>query len=115
MKGALASGGREAAVGIAENQQPVGPVLEEERLGFRQNLPHLIAECLTADAHVVVRVADPELAEEQAVQSIVVVLAGVNEDVVRVRVEHRDDQAEADHLGPRAEHRHHLHCRTSTG
>ena len=33
--------GRHAAVGVAENQQPVGTVLEQQRLGLLEDLPDL--------------------------------------------------------------------------
>ena len=79
---------RQAAVRIAKNQQPIRPVLDEERLGFRQDLPKLLAECLAPDTHEMVRFANPELPKEQTVEAIVVVLTGVNEHVVGVRIEH---------------------------
>ena len=50
-----------------------------------------------------------EVAEEHRAQRVGVVLTGVNERVVGVLVEQRDDPAQPDDLRPGTEDRHHLH------
>ena len=47
-----------------------------------QDLPDLVREPRAAHAQVAVRLAHPEVAEEHAAEAVVVVLAGVDQDVL---------------------------------
>ena len=91
--------GRHAAVGVAENQQPVGPVFEQQRLGLLEDLPDLLPRRGRADSHERVRLPDAQLVEEHRAQPLVEVLPGVHQHVIERAVEKRDDAREPDDLG----------------
>ena len=56
------------------------------------------------------RLPEPEILEEDLVQLVVAVLAGVDEHVVEVAVERSDDPREPDDLRSRSDDGHHLHA-----
>src|SRR5262249_40359940 len=106
---------RQTRVGIAEEQHAVGPVGAKLALDAHENLPSLLAEPDTAHPEVDVRRSNAEVAEEDRVEPLVEVLTRVNEHVVNRSIEELDDEAEADDLGARPQHRHQLHRSSSTG
>jgi hypothetical protein len=105
---------RERAVGVAEDEQAVGPLGEHDALALRDDAPDLLAEAVAADAEEVVGLPDPQLVEEEFAQPRVEVLARVDEPVVAQAVEAFDDAAEADDLRARAQDGHDLHASMSS-
>jgi hypothetical protein len=84
-------------------------VFVEQRLAFRQHLSDLVPESGAPDPQVNVGISNAHLPEEQTVQVVVVILSGVDQDVIRALIEKVDDQAESDDLGPGAEDGHDFH------
>ena len=93
----------DAGVRVAEDEHGVGLLGEEDLLGLGEHLADLVGESGAAHAHVDVGLAHAHLAEEHAGEAVVVVLAGVHQDVVAGLVEHGDDARQADDLRARAE------------
>ena len=73
---------RQGRVGVAVHQDPVGPVLLEHGLEGDHHLPGLGAVVGRADRQVDVGGRDLELVEEALRHVVVVVLAGVDDDVL---------------------------------
>ena len=107
---AASDDGRHATVGVAENQQPVGPVFEQERLGLLEDLPDLSRRRGRAHSHERIGLPDPQLLEEHRAQPLVEVLPGVHQHVIERAVEERDDAGEPDDLRARAENCQNLHA-----
>ena len=71
-------------------------------------LPIVSAGAVAGGSEEMVRRADLEVVEEDLVELVVVVLAGVDEQMVAVLIELGDDPRQADDLRPRPDDRHHL-------
>src|SRR3990170_5086358 len=102
-----------SAVGVPKDQQSFRPMLKKKLLAFLEDPPDLRGKRPRFHAHVLVRIADTQLVEEDPVQPVVVILPSVHQDMDCVLVEQRDDSAQPDNLGPRSEDRHHLHRSSS--
>ena len=76
----------EPAVGIAQDQQPVRPFLADIFVPLDQDAgrPDL-AKLLPRTPRVCVRLADPQFVEEDVAQVGIVVLAGMDQHVIRKR------------------------------
>ena len=72
----------QSAVGVAQNQQPVRPMFEKQRLASLQDLSDLSAESGGPHAHVHIGLAHPQFVEENLAQPVIVVLSGVNQNVL---------------------------------
>ncbi len=103
----------ETAVRVAEDQQPVRPLDGHDLLGPADDPADLVAERAPLDPKVVIGLPDSEVPEEDLVQVRVVVLPGVDQDVVAVPVQLGDDAAQADDLRAGAQDRHDLHLSSS--
>ena len=76
---------RERGVRVAVDQHPVGAVLVDHRVQRREDAARLDAVRAGADAEVDVRCGDLQVGEEDVRHQGVVVLAGVDDDVVVAR------------------------------
>ena len=72
----------QAAVGVAQDQQPVGPLLVKDLLAAGQDLADLVAKTGGRDAQVVIRSAHASVREEQLAERSSIVLAGMDQHVV---------------------------------
>src|SRR5690606_23036647 len=99
----------QAAVCVAEDQQAVGPMLLHHPFPLGQDLPHLGTETVGPDSQGYIRRPDGKLIEEDGRKPVLVVLSGMNQHVLRMFVEERDDSAQPDDLGSGPEHGHHPH------
>ena len=95
--------GGQATVGIAQDQQRVRLDLGQGRVGPRDDLADSLAGRGARGAQEVVRLAQLEILEEDLVQLVVVVLAGVHRDVIGRLVQRGQDAGQADNLGAGAE------------
>jgi hypothetical protein len=101
---------RQARVRIAEGEDRVRPLVDEDPLAPFDDRADLRADRLRGDAEVQIRLRPLELLEEHVRQPAVVVLAGVHEHVLDVGVrDEAEEEAEPNELGPRPDHRHELH------
>ena len=93
---ALGADDAQAAVGVAQNQHAVGTGLREELVGTVDDVAACRAQVVAHDIHIYFRLRQLEVAEEDAVEVVVVVLAGVREDHVKVLAALVDDGGQAD-------------------
>lgn len=96
---ALRRNGREAGVGVAQHEQGVRLDLRHELVGGVDDVADGGAQVLPHRVHVDVRVGELEVAEEDAVQRVVVVLPRVREQAVEVAPALLDDLGQPDDLG----------------
>ena len=98
----LGRDGREAGVGVAQHEQGVRPHLDHELVGGVDDVADGLAQVVPHRVHIDVRVGEPEVAEKDAVQRVVVVLPRVREQAVEVPPALLDDFGETDDLRSRA-------------
>ena len=96
---ALGRDGGQAAVGISQDQQRVGMHLNHELVTRGDDVAHGLAQVGAHGVQVDVRVAKRQVAEEDAVERVVVVLPGVRQQAVEVAAALLDDLGQADDLG----------------
>ena len=95
----LGRDGGQAAVGVAQDQQRVGLHLHHELVARGDDVAHGLAEVRAHGVQVDVRVVQRQVAEEDAVERVVVVLPGVRQQAVEVAAALLDDFGQADDLG----------------
>jgi len=98
----LGRDGGQAAVGVAKDQERVGPHLDHQLVGGRDDVADGLAQVRANGVQVDVRVVQRQVAEEDAVERVVVVLAGVRQQAVEVAAALLDDLGKANDLGARA-------------
>lgn len=96
---ALGRDGGQAAVGVAEDEEGVGLHLNHEFVARGNDVAHGLAQVGAHGVQVDVRVVERQVAEEDAVQGVVVVLPGVRQQAVEVAAALLDDLGQADDLG----------------
>ena len=96
---ALGRDGGQAAVGVAQDQQRVGLDLDHEPVARGDDVAHGLAQVGAHGVQVDIRVVERQVAEEDAVQGVVVVLPGVRQQAVEVAAALLDDLGQADDLG----------------
>ena len=98
---ALCRDGGQAAVGVAQDEQRVGLHLDHQLVARGDDVAHGLAQVGAHGVQVDVRVVKREVAEEDAVQGVVVVLPGVRQQAVEVAAALLDDLGQANDLGAR--------------
>ena len=98
----LGRDGGQAAVGVAQDQKGVGLDLDHEPVARGDDVAHGLAQVGAHGVQVDVGVGERQVAEEDAVESVVVVLAGVRQQAVEVAAALLDDLGKANDLGARA-------------
>ena len=98
----LGRDGGKAAVGVAQDEERVGPHLDHEPVARGDDVAHGLAQVGAHGVQVDVRVGKLQVAEEDAVERVVVVLPGVRQQAVEVAAALLDDLGQADDLGARA-------------
>ena len=96
---ALGRDGGQAAVGVAQDQQRVGLDLDHQLVRGRDDVADGLAQVGAHGVQVDVRVVQRQVAEEDAVERVVVVLPGVRQQAVEVAAALLDDLGQADDLG----------------
>lgn len=96
---ALGRDGGQAAVGVAQDQQRVGLDLGHQFVARGDDVAHGLAQVGAHGVQVDVRVGKLQIAEEDAVERVVVVLPGVSQQAVEVAAALLDDLGQADDLG----------------
>ena len=96
---ALGRDGGKAAVGVAQDQQRVGLHLHHQLVARGDDVAHGLAQVGAHGVQVDVGVGKLQVAEEDAVQGVVVVLPGVRQQAVEVTSALLDDLGQADDLG----------------
>ncbi len=99
----LCSDDAEAAIGVAKDQYAVGLVLGKEFIGAVDDVAAGSAKVITDSIHIDLGLGELQVLEEYAVEVVVVVLACVGENHVKVLAALVDDGGETDDLGARAD------------
>ena len=89
----------QAAVGVAQDEEGIRPRLHHQLIGGRDDVAHGLAEVRAHGVQVDVGVVQRQVAEEDAVERVVVVLPGVRQQAVEVAAALLDDLGQADDLG----------------
>lgn len=95
----LGRDGGQAAVGVAQDEEGIRPRLHHQLIGGRDDVAHGLAEVRAHGVQVDVGVGELKVAEEDAVERIVVVLPGMRQQAVEVAAALLDDLGQADDLG----------------
>lgn len=99
----LRSDNAEAAVGVAKDQYAVGLGLGEELIGAIDDVAAGSAKVVTDSIHIDLGLGELQILEENTVEVVVVVLACVGENYIKVLAALVDDGGETDNLGARAD------------
>ena len=95
----LGRDGGQAAVGVAQDEEGIRPRLHHQLIGGRDDVAHGLAEVRAHGVQVDVGVVQRQVAEEDAVERVVVVLPGMRQQAVEVAAALLDDLGQADDLG----------------
>ena len=96
---ALCRDGGQAAVGVAQDEERVGFHLDHQLVRGSDDVAHGLAQVGANGVQVDVGVVQRQVAEEDAVERVVVVLPGVRQQAVEVAAALLDDLGQADDLG----------------
>ena len=96
---ALRGDGREAAVGVAEDEQCIGLAGDHQLVAAVDNVTDGSAKIVAHGIHVDFGILEAQVLEEHSVQIVVVVLAGVRQKAVEVLAALVDDCGKADDFG----------------
>ena len=96
---ALCRDGGQAAVGVTQDEQRVGLDLDHQLVARGDDVTHGLAQVGAHGVQVDVGVGKLQVAEEDAVERVVVVLPGVRQQAVEVAAALLDDLGQADDLG----------------
>ena len=99
---ALSGNRRKATVGVAENQQSIRLASDHELVAAIDDVTHGCAEVVTDGIHVDFGILEAQVLEEHTVQVVIVVLAGVRENAVKVLAALVNDSRKADDFRARA-------------
>ena len=100
---AFGGDGAQAGIGVAEDEECVGPDGGHQLVGAVDYVADGGAEVVADGVHVYFGVGELEVAEEHAVEVVVVVLACVGQDYVEVLAALVDGRRQADDLRPRTD------------
>lgn len=95
----LGRDGGQAAVSVAQDQKGVGLDLNHQLVARGDDVAHGLAQVGAHGVQIDVGVVQRQVAEEDAVQGVVVVLPGVRQQAVEVTSALLDDLGQADDLG----------------
>ena len=98
----LSSNDAEAGVGVPQHQDGVGLQLRHQIVAFGDDVPHGLAQGVPHRVQVDIRVVQLQVVEEHTVEVVVVVLAGVGQESVKILPALGDDRGQADDLRPGA-------------
>lgn len=99
----LGSDDAEAAVGVAKDQYAVGLGLGEEFVRAVDDVAAGSAKVVTDSIHIDLGLCELQILEEDTVEVVVIILACVGENHVKVLATLVDDGGETDDLGARAD------------
>ena len=92
----------EAGVGVTQHQDGVGLQFHHQVVAFGDDVPHGLAQGVSHRVQIDVRVGQFQVVEEHTVEVVVVVLAGVGQEGVKILPALGDDRGQADDLRPGA-------------
>ena len=92
----------QAGIGISQHQDGVRPQLRHQVVGSGDDVPHGLAQGVSHGIQADLRGRQLQVPEKDAVQIVVVVLAGMGQEAVKVLPALLDDRRQADDLRPGA-------------
>ena len=95
---ALGPDDAQAAVGVAQHQHGIGPDGDHQLVALGYDVAHGLAQVIAHGFHVDVGIGQLEVLEEHAIEVVVVVLAGVRQQAVKVRAALVDDRRQSYNL-----------------
>ena len=98
----LGSNDTEAGVGVPQHQHGIGLQFHHQVVAFGDDVAHGLAQGVPHRVQVDVRVVQFQVMEEHTVEVVVVVLAGVGQEGVKILPALGDDRGQADNLRPGA-------------
>ena len=98
----------QAGIGIAQHQHGVRPDLLHEGVALGNDRADRLAEVRPDGIQVIVRGTKPQILKEHLVQLVVVILPGVDENLMEIAVAALYGGGQTNDLRPRAENRHQL-------
>ena len=90
----------EAGVGVPQHQHGIGLQLRHQVVTFCDDVAHGLAQGIPHRGQVDVRVVQLQVVEEHTVEVVVVILAGVGQESVKILPALGDDRGQADDLRP---------------
>ena len=106
-----------AGIGVAQNQHCVRPDLHHQLVGFLNDIPNRSPKVIAYGIQIIVRCPEAKVIKKHLIESVVVVLTGVDQNLLKVPVAALYCCGQPDDLRPRADDRHQLqlsHCYTSS-
>ena len=113
----LGANHRKAGVGVAQDQHCVRLQLYHQLVGFLNDIPNGGPEVVAYGIQIIVRCPEAKVIKKHLIESVVVVLTGVDQNLLKVPVAALYRCGQPDDLRPRADDRHQLqlsHCYTSS-
>ena len=114
---ALGGNDAEAGIGVPQHQNGVGLRLDHEGIALGDDIADGLSQVLSHGVQIVVRRTKSQVVKKHLIQRVVVVLPGVDKDLVKIPVTALDGGRQADDLRPRANDGHELqlaHLHTSS-
>ena len=99
----LCSDDAEAAIGVAKDQYAVGLGLGKELVGAVDDIAAGSAKVVTDSIHIDLGLCELQVLEEDAVEVVIVILACVGENDIKILTALVDNGGETDDLGARAD------------
>ena len=99
---ALGPDDAQAAVGVAQHQHGIGPRGHHQLVALGNDVAHGLAQVTAHGLQIDVRIGQLEVLEEHPIEVVVVVLAGVRQQRIKVRAALVDDGRQSYNLRPRA-------------
>ena len=106
-----------AGVGIAQDQHRVRLQPYHQLVGFLNDIPNRGSEVVAYGIQIIIRRPKAEIVKKHLIECVVVVLTGVNQNLLKVPVAALYCRGQPDDLRPRADDCHQLqlsHCYTSS-
>ena len=87
---------------IAQHQHRVGLEFDHQVVGLGDDVAHGLTERVAHRVHVDLRVGQLQIVEEHAVEVVIIILARMGENRVKILAALRDHRRQTDDLWPRA-------------
>ena len=102
----LGSDGAEAGVGIPQDQQGIRLLFDHNTITFGYNIADRLSQVRAYGIQIEVRRPKTQVIKEHLIELVVIVLAGVDKDLIKVAVTLFDDNGEPDDLRPGSDDSH---------
>ena len=97
---ALGTNDAEAAVGIAQDEDGIGPRLDHQLVALGNDIAHGLAQVVAHSLHIHIRIGQLQVLEEHTVQIVIIVLAGMRQQAVEIHTAFVNHSRKADNLRP---------------